>query len=297
MRGHEFSDLQALVAVSERGSFVKAAADLRISPSTLSRIIRDLEERIGVTLINRTTRSLSLTGAGLRLVTRFKPAMDEMRAAIEDARELRAIPRGSVRIHLPRAAYVLFLQSRLGSFHRTYPEILLDLTIDEELANFIDGGFELSARPADLCDPSMVSVVLGEDLRQVVVASPAYLQAHGVPATPSELSDHKCINWRQAGLSDPLHWRFMVDSRWETIAVQGPLIVSHCDAALTAAIEGVGIAAMIEAHAKPFIESGDLVPLLQDFSPIFPGWRLCYPKNRRIAAATLAVVDFLSTDP
>ncbi len=293
MRGHEYADLQAFIAVAEHGSFARAATHLRIAPSTLSQTIRNLEERLGVRLLNRTTRSVSVTGAGARLLARFKPAMEEMEAAVNDARDLRAKPAGIVRLHIPRAAYTALLEPSLGKLHRTYPDILLEVVIDDA-ANSAAAGFDLSVRSRELVEPSMTASKLGGDLRHVAVASPAYLEKHGSPATPQDLANHRCINWRQPGTANPYHWEFQVDGRWSSVAVSGPLIVSHCDAAITAALDAVGIAFTLEAYARLLIDSGKLVSLLEDFLPPFPGWLVCSSNHRQMPAATLAVAKFIS---
>ena len=203
MRGHEYVELQAFTAVVEHGSFARAADHLRLAPSTLSQIIRNLEERLGVRLLNRTTRSVSVTAAGSRLLARFKPALEEMEAAISDARDLQAKPRGNVRLHIPRPAYTALLEPALGTFHRMLPDILLEVTIDDALTNIVATGFDLDVRSRTLIDRSLTAINLGADLRHVAVASPAYLEKHGRPATPQGLAHHRCIGWRAPGAAPP----------------------------------------------------------------------------------------------
>jgi len=294
MRGQDFAELHAFVAIAEQGNFTKAAAQLRIAPSTLSQTIRDLEARVGVTLLNRTTRSVSMTSAGARLLARFRPALDEMTAAVEDARDLRAKPRGVVRLHIPRPAYSEFLEPCLDRLHNAYPDLVLDITVDDALTNLIVAGFDLSFRLGEFSDPSMVEVALGGPQSHVAVASAAYLQAHGAPSDPADLANHFCINWRQPGTNDPFHWRFNIKGQWVGVPVSGPLIASHCDVAITAALAGLGIAFVLEPLARPAIQKGLLTPMLGPFLPPFPGWRLCRPNRPQTTAATLAVIDFLS---
>jgi len=294
MRGREFAELQAFVIVAEKESFTKAAKILRIAPSTLSETIRELEERVGVPLLNRTTRRVSITSAGSRLLARFRPALDEMSAAVQDARDLRVKPRGAVRLHIPRPAYAVFLEPMLGHLHHTYPEILLDITVDDRLTNFVAASFDLSVQLPEFSDPSMTQTALGGSLRHVAVASPAYLHANGTPHDPADLTNHRCINWRQPGTMDPFHWRFHVNGQWATVPVSGPLIVSHCDVAIAGAVADMGIAFVLESLARQPIEEGRLKPTLTAFLPPFPGWRLCRPNRAHTTAATLAVIDFLT---
>jgi DNA-binding transcriptional LysR family regulator len=292
MRGSEFAELRAFVAVAEQGNFARAAAELRLSPSTLSQTIRELEERLGVRLLNRTTRSVSITEAGQRLLSRFKPAMEEMQAAVADARNLRDRPAGTVRLHASRSASAVLVEPRLGRFFEAYPDIILDLTIDDAVINIVAAGFDVSIRIGELLEEDMVAVKIGDDIRQLAVASPDYIARHGAPKVPSDLHSHRCINWRWPGTSGLYNWEFAKDGRWFSVAVNGPLIVSHRDAAVIAAVQGVGIAFWGEYAVRPYIDAGQLVPLLEEFSPAFPGWHLCYPKQRHTSAPVRAFVEF-----
>jgi len=294
MRGREFAELQAFVAVAEQESFTKAAELLRIAPSTLSQTIRELEERVGVSLLNRTTRRVSITSAGARLLARFRPALDEMSAAVEDARDLRVKPRGVVRLHIPRPAYEAFLEPLLGGLYHAYPEILLDITVDDRLTNFAAAGFDLSVQLPEFSDPRMTQTALGGPLRHVAVASPSYLEANGAPGDPVDLRNHRCINWRQPGSIDPFPWRFYVNGQWATVSISGPIVVSHCDVAIAAAVAGIGVAFVLESLARQALDSGQLKPMLEPFLPPFSGWRLCRAKRAHTTAATLAVIDFLT---
>ncbi|MGQ9368829.1 LysR family transcriptional regulator [Azospirillum sp. ST 5-10] len=295
MRGHEFADLRAFAVIAEQGSFARAAAQLRISPSTLSQTIRELEARLGVRLLNRTTRSLSLTEAGTRLLARFRPAMEEMEAAVEDIASLRGTPAGTVRLHLPRPACAFLVEPLLGRFRERYPDVVLELAIDDAVTDIVKAGFDAGITLGELLDKDMIAVPLGGDLRQLAVASPDYLARHGRPATPADLHGHRCINWRKPGSGKLYNWEFQQDGRWIAVAVDGPLIVSHRDVALEAAAQGVGIAFAYwsDRWLRPLIEAGRLVPVLEEFSPVFPGWHLYYPKLRHTPAAVHALIDFL----
>ncbi|MBN8468309.1 LysR family transcriptional regulator [Corallococcus exiguus] len=295
MRGSEFADLRAFVTIAEQGSFARAAARLRISPSTLSETLRGLEERLGVRLLNRTTRSMSLTEAGTRLLARFKPAMEEMDAAVEAVRHLRDTPTGTVRLHLPRLASASLVEPLLGRFLEAYPDIVLELSIDDAATDIVAKGFDAGITLGELLEKDMIAVPLGGTLRQLAVASPDYLARHGRPRTPADLHSHRCINWRKPGGTRLYSWKFQKDGHWISVAVEGPLIVSHRDVALTAAAQGVGIAFAYwsEQWLRPLLDAGRLVPVLEEFSPPFPGWYLYYPKQRYTPAAVRALVDFL----
>ncbi|MBP2297336.1 LysR family transcriptional regulator [Azospirillum picis] len=293
MRGNEYADLRAFVTIVEQGSFTRAAKHLRVAPSTLSQTIRELEERLGVRLLNRTTRSISLTDAGAHLLARFKPAMEEMEAAVVAVRSFRDTPAGTVRLHLPRLASATFLEPVLGLFREAYPDIVLDMTIDDAVIDIVKSGFDAGIRLGEFLESNMVAITLGGSVRQVAVASPDYLAQHGRPTTPSDLLKHRCINWRQPGTNGFYNWEFEKDGQDVAVAVDGPLVVSHRDVAITAAVQGVGIAFWEEEQVRPLIEVGKLVPVLEDWSPRFPGWHLCYPRQRYTPATVRALADFL----
>lgn len=295
MRGRDFVELQAFAAVAEHGSFSRAAKKLQIAPPTLSQIIRELEERLGVHLIQRTTRRLSLTGAGLQLLNRLKPAFAELSSATEDARQQGATPRGPVRMHLPRAAYSALLQPVLAGLHRRYPDIVLDVTVSDELVNSTASGFDLSVRLADSSSSSHFQVDLGGPIRHVAVASPGYLKTYGTPHHPRDLANHNCINWRRPGTEAIYLWRFRIDEEWVSLPVSGSMIVSHCDVAIDAAKRGLGIAFTLESWAVGAIKARQLVPLLESYLPAFPGWQVCYPARAAVTPAMLAIIELLNS--
>jgi DNA-binding transcriptional LysR family regulator len=295
MRGQEYADLRAFVTVADEMNFARAAARLQVSPSTLSQTIRLLEQRLGVRLFNRTTRSISLTEAGQRLLTRFKPAMQEMDAALLDVANVGDRVAGTVRLHLPRLASASLVEPLLGDFQTQYPEIVLDMTIDDAATNIVEAGFDVGIALGEQLEKDMVAVRIGDDIRQLAVASPDYLARHGCPEVPADLHAHRCINWRKPGDSGVYRWEFQQNGQRITVAVNGPLIVSHRDVALAAAAQGVGIAfAYWSARwARPLIEQRRLLPILEAFSPSFSGWHLYYPKQRYMPPAVRALVDFL----
>ena len=295
MRGSDYAELRAFAEVAGQGSFTRAAERLRIAPSTLSQMVRALEDRLGVTLLNRTTRRVSLTGAGALLMNRFAPAMAEIEAAVQDARDQRLKPRGLVRMHLPRAAYHSHVEPALGRLAETLPEVVLDLSVDDSAGDFAADGFDLVVRRGEAVDTGLVAVPLGGDLRHVVVASAAYLAERGTPREPANLLDHRCIQWQPPGTNERYRWRFNIAGEDVTLALSGPLTASHCDVAVAAALAGVGIAYVLEPHAAKSIADGRLMPLLEDYLSPFGGWRLCYPRQRHTPAAVLAVVDELAS--
>jgi DNA-binding transcriptional LysR family regulator len=293
MRGNEYAQLKAFVTVVAHGSFARAAAELRISPSTLSQTIRELESRLGLRLLNRTTRSLSLTDAGERLHARFRPAMIEMEAAVEDVVSLRDRPAGVLRVHMPSAPAAAFLEPVLGRFHAMYPDVVLDVTIEDSVPDIVEAGYDVGVRLGESLEADMVAVQLSGEQRQLVVASPDYVARHGRPEQPADLLQHRCINWRQPGSAGLHKWEFVKDGRWFSVAVDGPLIVSRRGMAVAAAVQGVGLAFRAEELVRPLIDQGKLVPLLEEWCGTIPGWYLCYPKQRYVSPGTRAFVEFL----
>jgi DNA-binding transcriptional LysR family regulator len=293
MRGSEYADLRAFVMVVAQGSFARAAAQLGISPSTLSQTVKALEDRLGVRLLNRTTRSVSLTDAGRRLHARLVPAMADLQTAVEDVTSLRNTPAGTLRVCFTRLAATLFLEPILGDFHAAYPDIKLDIALDDSLADIVAGGFDLGVRMGERLEKDMVAVKLGNALTQLVVASPDYVKKHGAPATPADLHRHACINWRPPGSARLYEWVFQKKGQRFTVVVDGPMIVSDRSLAIAAAVQGIGITLAVEQRARALIEKGKLVSLLEPWRVSFAGWHLFYPRQRQVPASSRAFIDFL----
>ncbi|GFE84922.1 LysR family transcriptional regulator [Steroidobacter agaridevorans] len=287
----DFGQLRAFVAVAEVLNFSRAAETLGVSASALSQMVRGLEERVGVRLLHRNTRNVSLTEAGDRLFQRVRPAVHELGAAIGQTSELRARPAGIVRIHCFRTAADLFLRPLLRPFHDEYPDVVLDITLDDEVVDIVAGGYDVAIRIGEVIEQDMVAIKLGPDLRQIAVASPDYLAQRGMPQHPHDLASHRCIGWRWPGHQTPYKWEFVENGRWFAVAVGGPLITNLKDFGLQAAVDGLGIAFASEQLIAPHVAAGRLVPLLERWSAPFPGYYLCYPAQRQMAPPLRAFID------
>ena len=287
----DFGQLRAFVAVGEALSFSRAAAALDVSPSALSQMVRGFEKRVGLRLLNRTTRSVSLTPAGEALLKRVRPAVADLGAAVEQIRQSGERPAGRVRVHAFRVAANLFLAPMLRRFSDAYPDVVLDITLDDTVVDMVKDGYDAAIRVGEVIERDMVAVRLGPDLRQVVVASPDYLARHGAPASPRDLKGHRCIRWHWPGRAVPYNWEFWEDGRWFDVAVDGPLVVNSRDLERQAALAGVGLAFVVEQMVAPLVSEGRLVPLLQRWSAPFPGFFLCYPGQRQMAPALRAFID------
>ena len=287
----DFGQLRAFVAVAEVLNFSRAAETLGVSASALSQMVRGLEERVGVRLLHRNTRNVSLTGAGDQLLQRVRPAVRELSVAIGQTSELRARPAGIVRVHCFHAAADLFLRPLLRPFHDAYPEVVLDITLDDEVVDIVAGGYDVAIRIGEVIEQDMIAIKLGPDLRQIAVASPDYLVQRGTPQHPHDLASHRCIGWRWPGHQTPYKWEFIEDGKWFAVAVGGPLITNFKDFGVQAAVDGLGIAFASEQLIAPHVAAGRLVQLLERWSAPFPGYYLCYPAQRQMAPPLRAFID------
>lgn len=289
------SDLNALSAfevVAEERSFTRAAKRLGVSPSAISHSMRGLEERVGVRLLSRTTRSVSLSDAGRDLLARLRPALSEVRDAIDRVAGLRNKPAGRLRLLVPRLAADRVLAPKLGEFAEKYPEIVLDVTTNDSRMDIVAAGFDAGIQFGEYIEKDMIAVRVSPDQRPAIVCSSGYLESHGKPKSPRDLLRHRCINFRHgdAGL---YRWEFEKGRKSLSVAVRGPLIVDDLTLAIRAALDGVGFAYMSEEHAAPHLESGKLVRVLEAWCQPFPGFFLYYPSRRQQPAALVALIEAL----
>lgn len=294
MRASDVAELRAFVAVVETGNFSRAAKTLQVSPSALSQIIRQLEERVGALLLNRTTRSVAPTEAGQRLYGRTRPALAELALAIADVNGVADKPAGRLRLSVSRLGAELFVEPILGGFHRAYPDIVLDVIIDDSKRDLIAGGFDAGIRLGEWLDRDATAIELTGPLRQVAFASPGYLRQHGTPKTPADLRQHACINWRPPGAEQVYDWEFKHGANdWFSVAVRGPLVVSERWLMLLAALDGVGIGFWVPGPVLPWVKKKRLQLLLTRWSAQFPGYYFYYPKQRQTPATVKALADYL----
>lgn len=292
MRGTEYSELAAFVAVAQQRSFRRAAAHLGLSRSALSHTIRALEERLGAKLLNRTTRSVAPTEAGLGLLTRLAPAFGEIAGAVA-AVGASGGPSGTVRLNVPRMAAQMVLAPLFGRFARAYPAILFDISVDDGLTDIVARGFDAGVRLGESVQRDMVAVQITPNLRTAIVGSPSYFAVHPVPQTPQDLRGHACINYRWVGSGALCRWEFERDGQVLEVAVEGPLTLNDPDLIVGAALDGVGLACAIETQVAGHLAEGRLVRVLADWCPPFPGFFLYYPGRRHMPGSLRALIDFL----
>jgi DNA-binding transcriptional LysR family regulator len=289
-------DLTALAAIVSHRSFRKAADELGVSPSTLSHMMRTLELKMGVRLLNRTTRSVSPTEAGERLVSRLQPVLRELDLALEEVDAVRSRPSGSLRINASEPAARLLMQSVVPAFLARYPDMSVDLATEGRLVDIVAGGFDAGVRLGEALPQDMIAVRFGGPVRFLAVASPAYLAGHERPLAPDDLMDHACIRVRLP--SGKLYrWEFEKHGQELTVDVPGPLTLDHPGLMAEAAADGMGIAYVPDRAAQPFIDAGKLVTVLDDWCPSIPGLFLYYPGHRHVPPGLKAFVDMLREMP
>ena len=278
------------VAIVRCGGFRAAALERGVSSSALSQTINALEAALGIRLLNRTTRSVSPTEAGQRLLDRLAPALSDIRLAIAEVDELRESPSGTLRINAPAPAIDHYLCPLAFDFMDTYPDVKIELISDAAVIDIVAQGFDAGVRFGRQLAQDMIALPLGPALRYVIVASPDYIERHGTPQMPHDLVDHECIKRRFPG-GTLVTWRFAEGAEEIEISPQGHLTVSSAHNELQAALAGKGIAHVFDDYARPHILSGRLVELLVDRSLTLPHWFLYYPNRRLPSAAMRAFLD------
>ena len=292
MKRAELEGLLPFLFVVEHGSFRAAARALNVTPSAVSQSVKALEKRLGVPLLTRTTRSVGLTQAGKVLAERSVPAMSEIVDAIEGIRSLGERPSGLLRINAPRLALPVVFERVLGPFHEAFPEIEVELFLDDGLADIVRDGFDAGIRLGQMVQTDMVSTPLTPRSRMAVVGSPAYFKKAGVPSTPDDLSQHRCINFRRPTQKTIYNWRFVENGEDRHVPVSGDMIVNDTNAKLHAARSGLGLAYEIEPAVRPDIEEGTLVHVLEDHLPEIPGFHIYFPSRSQVMLKLRVFIDF-----
>jgi DNA-binding transcriptional LysR family regulator len=287
------ADLVALLAVARERSFTRAAARLGVSPSALSHAIRGLEERVGVRLLTRTTRSVAATEAGERHMRTIGPRFDEIGAELERLKELRDRPAGTVRITTGDHAAETILWPALERLLPAYPDVQVEISVDIGFIDVVAERFDAGVRMGETVARDMVAVRIGPDMRMAAVASPAYFAGRPVPQTPHDLAEHRCINLRFPTLGGLYAWEFEKAGRALNVRVEGQLVVNDIALARLGALGASGIAYLPEDYVQPSVEAGRLQRVLADWCPPFPGYHLYYPSRRQQSAAFALVVEAL----
>ena len=292
MRGTEFGELSAFLVVAEQRNFTRAAKQLGISPATLSETIRHLEERLGLRLLNRTTRSVAPTEAGDKLLLRLRPVIDDYEAAIDSLNEFRGKPAGLLRLTVAPPAAQSVLAPVLAKFLAQYPDIRLEISIDSANIDIVAQQFDAGIRSSDRIDRDMIAVKITDEWATALVGAPSYIARRGKPKSPEELVAHNCVRLRLQG-GALLPWRFQKNGKNFDVAVTGSLILNDTSLMAPAILDGVGLAQIPRAYVAASIASGKVVSLLEEWQPTGSAFALYYPSRRQTPAALQALIDFL----
>jgi DNA-binding transcriptional LysR family regulator len=294
MKRTHLSQLAVLATVAQCGSFRGAARELAIAPSAVSHAVSSLEARLGVRLLARSTRSVAPTEEGAQLLERLRPALSEIDLALESAVEARDRPAGNLRLTVPRTAAQLTLAPRLGAFARAFPDIVLEIVVDDRFTDMVEGGFDAGVRLGESLQRDMIAVRIGPNLRGAVVGAPSYFATMPRPRHPHDLEDHRCLRFRfSSGIL--YRWEFEKDGEEIELAVQGPLILDEDHLIANAAVDGAGLAFLFEDYVRDAIADGRLIRVLEDWCPPFDGFFVYYPSRRQMRPALRAFVDFFKT--
>ena len=292
MRGPELAEMHAFVTVAEQCSFATAAVQLGVSRSRLSETIRELEGRLGVRLLNRTTRSVAPTMAGERLLAQIRPLLSDFDAVLNSINAFRDTPAGLLRLTVPPPVASFMLAPLISRFLRQYPAIDLEVSVDGALTDIVAGRFDAGMRAGDRVERDMIALRVGEKMQSVVVAAPDYLARQKRPKTPRDLASHECIRYRfPSGTIVP--WQFEKNGRHVEVTAQGRLTLNDPELAVKAAVDGVGMLYMARGYASHEIESGLLVPVLEDWQTPPAAIFLYYPGRRQVPAPLQAFIEFL----
>jgi len=285
--------IAAFARVAHHASFTRAAAELGVSPSALSQSMRNLERRLGVRLLDRTTRRVGVTEIGQRFLDDARPGLDVLSHAMDTVTESRESPAGLLRINLARVVADVIVLPHLAAFTAAYPEVIVDLHCDNTFLDLIDGGFDAGFRIGESLAKDMVAVPIGGPQRIATFASSGYVARHGLPRTPADLLDHRCVSIRLANERSVMLWDFEQDGRIVEVETTPALISNDGDVLLSAARAGVGIGCHFEPLVREDLDAGRLVPVLEDYWPTFEAFHVYYPSRMHMPRKLRVFIDFL----
>ena len=295
MRKVAIAEMHAFAAIAERASFAKAAAHLGVSRSSLSETMRTLEGKLGVRLLNRTTRSVAPTEAGERLLDKLRPVLESFDEVVDSVNVFRDKPAGHLRLTVPRPAARTVIAPMLSRFLRDYPEVTLEIAVDSTLTDIVRDRFDAGIRPGHRVEQDMIALRVGEDAEPTVVASPDYLRRHGTPKEPSDLHAHNCTRMRFSSNAFA-RWAFERRGRSMEVDVTGSLITADSDLAVRAALDGLALARVPRHTVEVHLATRTLVAVLEDWRPRSVGFYLYYPSRRQMPAALQALINLLKAE-
>jgi DNA-binding transcriptional LysR family regulator len=285
------NDLLAFIAVAREGSFTKAAARLGVSQSALSQTVRGLEQRLGLPLLVRTTRSVSPTDAGQQIIANIAPHFEEIETELARLGERRLKPAGTIRVSAGEHAALTVLQPALHKLLHDYPDIHVEIHAENRLTDIVAERYDAGVRLGDQVDKDMIAVRISADMRWAVVGAPAYFAHHTVPQAPADLTSHNCINMRLPTHGAIYTWEFEKDGREVKVKVDGQMVFNNLALRIRSALDGLGLAYVPEDQVQEHIAAGKLVRVLDEWCPACPGYRLYYPSRRHPSAAFTLFLD------
>ena len=292
--GQELGALAVFAVVAEARSFAQAAVRLGVSRSAVSHAMRALEERLGVRLLARTTRAVAVTEPGQRLLATLGPALGDIDAALREVGQLRERPAGLIRLIAPPIVLSTLLSPKLAAFTRAFPDVVLDITSEDDTrGDLVAGRYDAGIHLGEFLHRDMTAVRVTREQRAAVVAAPGYFDSHPRPKTPRDITAHRCLQYRM-GTDGPVYrWEFEKRGKAVSVSASGPLIVSDAQFMIRAALDGVGLAYILEDYVAEHIARGEVVRVLDDWCPPFDGYFLYYPSRRHQSPALRALVDAL----
>jgi DNA-binding transcriptional LysR family regulator len=288
----ELDGVEIFVAVAETKGFRAAGERLGVSGSAVSQALRRLEDRLGIALVRRTTRSVHLTEAGERFFAAARPALNELRTAVAAVGDLGNEPRGTLRLHVSGAAESFLNGPLLAEFLEEYQHVQLDLFVSDEPVDIVAAGYDAGIRLGEIIDRDMIAVPVSGDIRLVVVGSPSYFARHRKPKHPRDLVEHDCINWHPTPEAPPYRWEFTEGKREFSVDVRARVLTNDPALNIRLARAGAGLS-LADDRKRDYVARGELVPVLEEFSTPFPGFYLYYPERRHASPALRALVDYL----
>jgi DNA-binding transcriptional LysR family regulator len=285
-------DLAVFALVAQHRSFRAAAQVLGVSASALSHTMRNLETRLDVRLLHRTTRSVAPTEAGERLLARLAPALADIDAALSEVAAFRDRPSGRLRVNIARSAARWLVGPRIGGFLNAHPDVRVEITCDDGLSDIVAGGFDCGVRLGESLQADMIAAPLGRELSQALVCAPSYVEAHGAPTRPEDVLAHRCLLFRRAS-GQPWPWEFERQGREVVVNPPGVLVSDENEVIRRACLDGAGLAFLLRDLVAPDVAAGRLVSLLEDWCEPFPGFFLYYPSRRQLSPALRVFIDWM----
>jgi DNA-binding transcriptional LysR family regulator len=287
----ELNELASFALVASERNFTRAAARLGLTQSALSHSVRGLEQKLGVQLLARTSRTVAPTAAGAALLRQLSPALEQIEGALAEVKKLRERPAGRVRLVMSKNAVPMVLLPKLAAFSQAYPEITLDVVTVSGPVDLVAGGYDAGIQLGEFIQRDMIAVRVSKDTSLAVVGSPAYFKSHSVPKRPQDLREHPCIGVR--GTESVYRWEFQKGKKSVALHVDGPLVIDDPGMILQAALNGVGLGLGFEQQVEEHIAHRRLIRVLEDWCPPFPGFFMYYPSRRNQPAALAALIAAL----